>query len=85
MVKRKKTIVINNTEKKVTITNSEGGKQTVKKGEDLISDYYVGMKEEADDGTEGDTTGTSPCYFNGKVLSYTYYVLKYNVSGGLTT
>ncbi len=48
----------NNTDKKVTVTDSEGEKQTVKKGEDLTSDNYVGKPEETDDGTEGETSGT---------------------------
>ena len=48
----------NNTDKKVTVTDSEGEKQTVKKGEDLTSDNYVGKAEETDDGTEGETSGT---------------------------
>ncbi len=48
----------NNTDKKVTVTDSDGEKQTVKKGEDLTSDNYVGKPEETDDGTEGETSGT---------------------------
>ena len=48
----------NNTDKKVTVTDSDGEKQTVKKGEDLTSDNYVGKSEDTDDGTEGETSGT---------------------------
>ena len=48
----------NNTDKKVTVTDSDGEKQTVKKGEDLTSDNYVGKPEDIDDGTEGETSGT---------------------------
>ena len=48
----------NNTDKKVTVTDSDGKKQTVKKGEDFTSDNYVGKPEETDDGTEGETSGT---------------------------
>ena len=48
----------NNTDRKVTVTDSDGEKQTVKKGEDLTSDNYVGKPEETDNGTEGETSGT---------------------------
>ncbi len=48
----------NNTDKKVTVTDSDGVEQTVKKGEDLTSDNYVGKPEETDDGTEGEISGT---------------------------
>ncbi|MCR4992019.1 MAG: hypothetical protein K6A45_03140 [Lachnospiraceae bacterium] len=47
----------NNTDKKVTVTDSDGEKQIVKKGEDLTSDNYVGKPEETDDGTEGESSG----------------------------
>ena len=48
----------NNTDRKVTVTDSDGEKRTVKKGEDLTSDNYVGKPEETDDGTEGENSGT---------------------------
>ena len=48
----------NNTDKNVTVADSNGVEQTVKKGEDLISDNYVGKPEETDDGTEGEISGT---------------------------
>lgn len=48
----------NNTDKKVTVTDSDGEKQTVKKGEDLTSDNYVGKPEEPDTPEGGDGTVT---------------------------
>ncbi len=45
----------NNTDKKVTVTDSDGEKQTVKKGEDLTSDNYVGKPDEPET-TEGTVT-----------------------------
>ena len=48
----------NNTDKNVTVADSNGVEQTVKKGEDLTSDNYVGKPEETDDGTEDEISGT---------------------------